>query len=229
MKQRRVAEIVMVVLLACVMVSLAAGEGEAEDGGSSVAVGVKVGTTGVGADLTLRVTDTLNIRANVSTLQLDHDDTVDDVEYDIDVDFEFLGVLLDVHPFDNGFRLTAGAVWNNSDLTLNAVLAEPESIGNGIYSPESIGTLTGVLTFDDFAPYIGIGFGNAVGTDGRWTFSFDLGIIVQQYEVDLTADGPISTDAGFLADLEQEETDIQEELDGIEIYPVLSFGVACAF
>ena len=214
-------------ILVTLAVASFAAEGDAENEMSGIAVGGKIGTTGLGVDLTLKVTDAVNLRGGFSTLQISHDDTYDDVDYDLDVDFQFVSVLVDIHPFENNFRITAGAAINNSDVTMNGVVSASETIGNGVYSATAIGTLTGVLTFDDLVPYVGIGFGNAVGNDGRWTFLFDIGVFIQSYDVTLSANGTASSDAGFAADLTLEAQDIQDELDNIEIYPVLAFGVAC--
>lgn len=194
---------------------------------SGLAVGGKVGTTGLGAEVTLDLTETLNLRGGFSSLQIGHNDEVDEIEYDFDLDFQFVFVLLDLHLFESGFRLSAGAVINDSAMTLTGVLSGPEEIGGNVYPADAVGSLTAALTFDDLAPYVGVGYGNAVGDSDRWTFSFDLGVIFQQYEVDLTATGPVSGDPGFIADLALEERDIQDEVDTIKIYPVLAFGVAC--
>lgn len=196
---------------------------------SGIALGVKAGTLGLGADVTVMVTEHVNLRVNGNYLQYDHEEEIDDIDYDLELDFQSLIALLDWHPFVNGFRLSGGAIFNGNELTLNGTPSENETIGGRRYTPEEIGTLMGDLDFDQLAPYVGIGYGRAVGPDRRWSFVFDLGLIFQSFEVDLRADGLLASDPQFRADLEEEEDDIQEELDDFKVYPVLAFGVAYQF
>ncbi len=99
-----------------------------------------------------------------------------------------------------------------------------------MYTPEQIGTLSGDATFDEFAPYVGIGFGNAVADDVDLSFSFDLGLIFQGTpDVKLRSDGTAAGNPVFVADLQDEEDDLQDDADKFKIYPVLSFGISYCF
>lgn len=204
---------------------------------SGIAIGAKIGTLGPGADLTIRLVDTLNLRLNANYFKYTTDRTIDDIDFDAEAEFNSLMALLDWHPFDNGLRLTAGAILNNNEIRIDATPTDSETIGGTEYPPELIGTLKGLVEFENSAPYVGIGYGRAVGRDARWSFSFDLGVLLQTLQVDLTADSPLLTNPitppavrdQFIEDLEKEEEDIQEDLDNLEIYPVISFGVAYQF
>jgi len=82
------------------------------------------------------------------------------------------------------------------------------------------------------APYLGLGFGNAVGKGKRLTFVFDLGVMFQGFpRAKLDAQGPKAGDAGFRADLRQFERDINDDLHKqyLKYYPVLSLGLAYQF
>ena len=59
---------------------------------------------------------------------------------------------------------------------LEAMFSEPQTIGGNSYPPELIGTLRGAVSMEDVAPYLGIGYGNAVGPDTTWSFVFDVGV-----------------------------------------------------
>jgi len=194
-----------------------------------VAAGVKVGTLGIGADVTVGLHDRLNLRLNGNYLNFGYKDTIDDIEYDIDIDFKSAIGMLDWHPFANAFRISAGAIYNENQIELTATPTEPEKIGDNEYPPELIGDLEGELEFENVAPYVGIGFGHAVGENQRLSFIFDLGVILQSYEVSLDATGPVSQLPQFQQDLQREVDDIQEDLDGFKIYPVVSLGIAYKF
>lgn len=194
-----------------------------------VAAGIKVGTLGIGADVTIGLHERFNLRANGNYMNFEYDDTIDDIDYTLDMDFKSGMALLDFHPFANGFRISAGAIFNESSIGLTGTPTEPEKIGDNTYPPELIGDLKGDLEFEDVAPYVGIGFGRAVGEDQRLSFVFDLGVVFQSYEFSLEATGPASQVPQFQQDLQKEEDDIQEDLDDFEIYPVLAFGIAFKF
>jgi hypothetical protein len=194
-----------------------------------VATGVKIGTLGIGADVTVGLHERLNLRVNGNYLNFGYDDTIDDIDFELDLDFKSAIGMLDWHPFANGFRISAGAIYNGNQIELTATPTEPEKIGDNEYPPELIGDLEGELEFENVAPYVGIGFGHAVGENQRLSFIFDLGVIFQSYEVSLDATGPAAQLPQFQQDLQREEDDIQEDLDGFKIYPVLSFGIAYKF
>ena len=78
-------------------------------------------------------------------------------------------------------------------MKLDGTPTDEVTIGDGDYPSQLVGTLTGQLDFEDLAPYIGIGFGNAIGPyEQTWSFVFDLGVIIQTFDATLVSDGPLS-------------------------------------
>ena len=195
-------------------------------------VGLKVGTLGLGADLSLPiVSERLNLRVSQSYLDFSYDGTADDIDYEFTLEFNHLMVLADWHPFGNNFRLSAGPVWSrDSTVKLRGTPTDDVTIGDHDYPPEAVGTLDGELLFESVAPYVGIGFGNSIGPyDQSWSFVFDLGVILQTFDTTLSANGSAASSPEFQADLKKEQDDLQEDLDQFKIYPVLQFGVAYHF
>lgn len=201
---------------------------QATAGDTSMALSGKVGTLGLGADLTLRVSDVVNLRGTGSYLDFSHSGDLSDVDYDIDMDYRIIGALLDIHPFKNNFRISGGVLHTDNKIALSGRPDESVTIGNHEYPPEAVGTLSGDVTFDDVSPYAGIGFGNAVAASS-WSFVFDLGVVFQSYDVALSADGPVAQVPRFQQDLREEEQDIEDDLNAWKIYPVLSFGIGYRF
>ena len=194
-------------------------------------IGVKVGTLGLGADLSLPIVpDRLNLRLSGNYLNYSYDGTADDIDYEFTLDFKTATLLADWHPFANNFRISAGVVRNDSKVKLDGTPTDEVTIGDRDYPPQLVGTLTGQLDFEDLAPYIGIGFGNAIGPyEQTWSFVFDLGVIIQTFDATLVSDGPLSGNPTFQEDLKKEENELQDSLDRFKIYPVLQFGVAYHF
>ncbi|MBU4200761.1 MAG: hypothetical protein KKG09_01260 [Verrucomicrobia bacterium] len=197
-----------------------------------IALALKAGTLGAGAELTLGVMeDALNIRVGGNYLPLKFSGKIKDVDYEVEINWGSVPMMLDWHPFDNNFRITGGVMYNRNRAHLDARLNDSQKIGDHEYTPEEIGTLTGSVDFRQFAPYVGLGFGNAVGgPDTSWNFVFDVGVMFQGVPgISLSADGAMSGDPTFQADLAREEDDIQNEADKFQFYPVVAAGVSYQF
>ena len=92
------------------------------------------------------------------------------------------------------------------------------------------------VEFGGLATYVGIGWGNATRTDGRLHYSFDLGVIFLGLpKVDLSIQGMIPDAAQSYAGTElqailaAEKKELEEELEDLEIFPMVSFGLSYRF
>lgn len=200
-----------------------------------MALGAKAGTTGAGAELTFGINKWLNVRGGYNWFSTDASLKVDDVKYKADIDLDTLSLLLDVHPFGGVFRLTGG-VYHHLDgmAELHATPRKDSTkIGDHHYSPAVIGTIKGRATVDDdWAPYLGLGWGNSVGEENALTLSLDIGVMFQSYTVEpLRADGEgmYSANDAFRLDLARERKRIQDDLDDWKIYPVVALSLAYHF
>lgn len=215
------------ILMMLVTAGLMLAEARAQGG---LAIGGKLGTLGPGLEMTGYLLPQLNVRVNGNYLPFSVHGSSDDVDYDVDIRFASVIGMFDWFPFENNFRVTAGVAFNNNKLDLKGDLGDSTTLGDHSYSASEIGTLKGRATFDDVAPYLGIGYGNAVADDVDLTFSFDLGVIFQGTpDIQLSANGTKSGDPTFQADLKKEEQDAQDVADKFKVYPVISFGIAYYF
>lgn len=198
-----------------------------------LSLGPKIGTTGIGLDLTFGVTRFLNLRSGFNYGSFTMNTDWGDVEYDTELDMTSIPLLVDWYPAGGHFRITGGFyIQPGTQADIDATPNKPVQIGSHTYGPEVIGTLSGKIEVDNtFAPYLGIGFGNAVGRDRRLTFSLDLGVIFQAYDVSLASDGPGMTAKLdlFREDIQKEEEKIQDDLDDFKFYPVLTLGFGYHF
>lgn len=216
-----VALVVVTVLLAC---------GNARAVFDEFAIAAKGGTLGLGGDLTTNLIPQVNLRAGVQWLEFGFDATFSDVDYDVDLNFLNPLVLLDWHLFDGPFRISVGALFNGSDIQFRGRPSEDVEIGGQVYHPDEIGTLKGDVEFRPIVPYVGIGWGNALGSTGQWGLATDFGVaFMGSPDVDLSATGSKANDPAFQAQLAQEERDIQDELDNFNIYLVLSISLFYRF
>jgi hypothetical protein len=199
---------------------IAAGSASAE----SFALGAKAGTTGVGIEGTFAVSERFNLRGGVYAVGVGWDDTRLGIPYDGDADLKNAGLFLDWHPAAGVFRVSIAGF--QTDNTLNGDAEGELDVGGTIYSS----VLNANIEWDGFAPYLGIGWGNAVRNPG-WSFSFDLGVIfVGEPSVSLTGTvSDPSLEEAFQEDLAREEQALQEDFEDAKYHPVVSLGFAYRF
>jgi hypothetical protein len=205
-------------------------EAHAETG--DIALGARISTLGVGPDITVGILDSLNIRAAGHWGSIDLKGDGEDIEYDCTLDLRSGLVTAEWFPLGGDFHIVAGAFINGNSLDASAELKNGLSynIGGYSYTFAEIGGIKGDIDYDSVAPYLGIGWGNPVSKDYNLTYFIDLGIAYQgKADVSLTASGTLANDPAFLADLQEEEDDLQDDLDNWKYYPVISMGLTYKF
>ncbi len=209
------------VVAACLL-ALTSLPAQADPG--DISLGLKAGTLGGGIEATMGMTDVFNVRIGANYLTFTSSETVNDVDYDLDLDFNSLSLLLDWHPLNGIFRITGGAMINGNELALSGKSKNSSHIGDHDYSAAQIGTITGTMEFDEFAPYLGIGWSTVHPQEKGWGIALDLGVLFQGSPTisSLTATGPLAGNAAFLADLEKEKQEIEDDIDSYRYYPVVS-------
>jgi len=193
-------------------------------GAQDVGVAAYTGTLGLGMDVAVSVTDLVGLRGGISGVPFDINVEADGVDYDLELPSPRILLVADFHP-TGPLRLSGGLMISTEDFRMDAQLREPVEIGNDTYTPAEVGTLTGNVAVRNVSPYVGIGVGNP--TAKRIGLFFEAGAAFHgNPDVSAEADGPISTDPGFQADLDAEVRDIQDDVENLVVYPVLSLGVS---
>ena len=202
-------------------------------------------TLGAGLMAGYDISPSFSARAAASYFAFATDDSSAGNDYSIDLQLLSLGVLGDWHPFENGFRVTAGGLFNGNTVTM-ASSAEDLELGGASYR----GNMEAELGFNAIAPYVGIGWTSG-RADGRgFSFFADAGVIFQgaprisaSGRVDgssgacnfgLSEGGRATVGAGcglegLRADLESEHAELEDQLSAFNLYPVLMLGVAYRF
>jgi hypothetical protein len=202
-------------------------------GAANLSVVPKVGTLGVGLDLSAGWSEEWSTRLTINGLSVSEEVKETDVTYDADVDLRTVGLLADWHPFSGVFRLSAGAFYNGNEGSLNGKPTGGTFVINGVtYTAADIGSLTGSATFDRFAPYVGLGFSNA-GKKGL-KFAIDLGALYQNSpKVGLQAQCgpalPAPQCTTLQSDVQAEAARLEQEASDFKWYPVFSFGIGYSF
>ncbi len=197
--------------------------GKAEEIG--IGLGLHAGTLGYGIDATYGISDKLNIRGQFNTIGLDDDDVDGGINYNYDLDWNTIGILVDWHPFTGGFRLSAGYFINNNEITGTGSGTDID-VGNTTYSGTV--SLKSTISFRSSAPYFGVGWGNAVEKDNRLSFMVEFGALLQgSPDVSLVETSP--TPVVSQADLNAELAELQDDISEFDVYPVIAVGLAYQF
>ncbi|RTZ45344.1 hypothetical protein EKL30_04670 [Candidimonas sp. SYP-B2681] len=145
-----------------------------QDAGHSVYA--KAGLLGAGVGYAYGLNKSFTLRGDVTTVgSINRDFSAGAVDYSGKLKNDNVSIFLDWFPANNGFRLTGGLTWRNTELTGNAnsinVAGSSLTLGNQ-------DTYTVKAKYRPLTPYIGIGYGLNVTQQkaNTWGFIADLGI-----------------------------------------------------
>ncbi len=212
--------------------AMAQTEGKTRDVGSEAgfALGPHVSTLGLGGEASVRLSDRWVLRLGGNYLALGTSEALDGVTYDLDLTLASAGGALDLHPFANGFLISAGVYWNGNKLDASATPTTGVTIGTTTFTPAEIGRIDGDIEFNSLAPYLGIGWDGSFFGDGALSLKFRAGLFYMgKPDVTLRATGTLAGSAALQADLAREESNIESELDLLAYYPAVTLGVTYRF
>jgi len=205
---------------------LLAGKNAQADG---FAVAAKAGTLGAGVELTTNIVPMmLNGRIQVNGFRYNTTVTDTNVKYDAKLKLFSIGALADFYPMAGKFRLTGGIYYNGNKLDITGVPNASSFTFNGTtYTSAQVGSVSGTMDFNNFAPYVGIGWGDAVSSGSPLGFNIDLGVLYQGKPK--TSISTSSTVAGLAADIAAEQARLDNAVKNFKFYPVASVGISWHF
>jgi len=196
-----------------------------------------LGTTGIGAHVSIPLESKLNARFGLNYLSHAYSGDTSNVNYDFTLKLKTVDALLDYFPMDNGFRITGGIAYNDSRAngigkpSLNGIY----NLNGALYPVANIGTLNGNVEFRKSAPYLGIGWGNGTKNAG-WGFSSDFGVLFQgRPKTSLTSSGctlattPSSSCDTLARDLIAENVNLADKTKSLQYFPVVRIGATYTF
>ncbi len=197
----------------------------------SFSIGAQAGSLGVGAEATAPIAPLLDMRGNFGQLGFSMNGNASGVNYTANAHINSVGGMLDVHPFNNGFRLTGGIVTGGNSVgfvgTPNS--SQTFTINGNQYSAAAIGQVVGNATFGGANPYVGLGFGGGRGRHGSIGMTFDVGVVMEQAPVVTVGttkdDLPPQAQAQLAADLATAKTQFQNNVNFLKTYPVVRIGL----
>lgn len=185
----------------------------------------KIGTLGLGVELIKPFSDRLEGRVGLNTFSYSENDTYSGVDYSVDLDFQSVSLLADWRPYKGSFYVTAGALINNNEV--NAQGKETgATIGDTTFSGEA--KFDATIKFDKISPYLGLGYRKKSPVKGL-SFTAEAGVLFQN-DPEVRLDVEVPASSGITqADVETERQLIQDDLSGLEYWPVVSVGFLYQF
>ena len=229
----RIAGSIGALLLACTSNAALAQDAE----GSGFRIGVTGGTLGIGPEAGYRFSETIGLRANATFLSVNATAESDELEFDGDLRLRSAGLMVDIHPFGGGFRLTPGLRLNGNRARAVALpnAGATYEIDGEEYTAAEIGTLTAETDINRVSPSLTIGYGGGLarglvlGIEAGALFQGAVGIkpLVVTGVCANPASSPTCTQ--LAADLESERQSVEEDISGYKVYPILQLSLSYRF
>lgn len=181
------------------------------------------GTTGLELGFSQPFSDRFGARLEANTLNVSHNLSTSNVDYDTKVKFTTAGVFGDYF-LGSSFRITGGALMGNRKIHGVARSISNTIQLNGVtYLVAAGDSLDFEAKFPSVAPYLGIGWGHQQDSGGLHFYA-DAGAAFGRPKVTLT---PTASLAAKLnpTDLASEQSSAQDKANSLRNYPVLKLGV----
>ena len=195
-------------------------------------VAPRVSTLGGGIEVAKGLSPRFGLRGGFNYFSYQYDATEDDVAYDLELELKSFGVFADYHPFKGSFRISGGLLLNGNGLSGKAKPSGSFDIGDKTYTAAEINSINLDVSYNSLAPYLGLGWDTTFGDDEHWGFTFDVGLIYSG-AAGVTLGVNHNLTGATASDLEtqrqKEQNDLQDELNNLEWWPVLSAGIVYQF
>lgn len=207
---------------------------------SGWAIAPEVSTLGLGGSIVRKITPQLNARVSANAFGVGFDVEDTDVTYDGDLNLLNVSTLIDFHPSKNsGFRISGGVVFSDNNVEGTADTSQGGTIGGTDFPAGQLESVDADVDISDsVAPYLGIGGGNAVGEGKGLGFWWNLGVVfggspdvsvTPNISADVPADQREQIEQEAQEAAEEEEREIEDDIDFIGVYPVVTLGLSYQF
>ena len=198
----------------------------------SVAIGPKIGSLGYGAEARVGVMENTFARLGFNYFSYSHDYNDGEINYKGKLTLATAPLMLDFHPFNSGFRVSAGVAYNGNKITIKATPEKSAIINGRTYTPQEIGSISGTVKMGSGAAgLLTLGYDNSLnGSSNNFSFDFEAGIMYTGTpKATVSSSGLASTQPQFIADLEADANKNFKKQTVLKLYPVLSIGMKYSF
>ena len=192
----------------------------------------RISTLGGGLEVAKGLTPWLGLRGGLNYFTYSYDSEESGNQYELELELKSFGLFVDLHPFKQAFRITGGFLINGNEVTGVGKAASSDFELNGNDYPLS--RANAKLSYNTFAPYVGLGWDTTFGDYDNWGFTFDIGVVFSgspdlSLDANLDSSASINQKATFETDKNKEIAELQKDLNDYEFWPVVSTGIVYQF
>ncbi|HKK94399.1 MAG TPA: hypothetical protein VJ925_13275 [Longimicrobiales bacterium] len=190
---------------------------------AQIAVLPRIGSAGIGGDVSLALTDRLGLRAGIGFVPVEIEDVeIDDLSYDLTTPDFFATAGLDLTVV-GPLRVMGGLLFRSGDFEYETTNTGTITIGDVQYTES--GRLFGEWQNSSTAPFLGVGLGGVTG--GGFGLFLDAGVaFTGEPEITASVEGDLAGVPGVQAEVEKERQRINDDIPGYaELWPFLQLGV----
>lgn len=212
-------------LCLCALTALAGAAPALGQDRSHVRLALSLGSLGIGPEVTYRPYRWFSLRGSATFLSASPHARIDEIQYRSRLKLRNYGLMGDIYPFGNGWRISGGVREDNNRMLIQAAPMMPVSIGGTSYTPAQVGTLSGEITTRQYAPVVTIGYGGTVAKG--FSIGGDIGVMFHGRP----KMGGLSSTSMLVtpADLVTEQGQIQRDIRKYRYYPVLQMSAGYRF
>ncbi|MEO0575710.1 MAG: hypothetical protein AAF004_09625 [Pseudomonadota bacterium] len=204
---------------------IASPDADADD---NLWIAARAGTQGIGLEGTWRPVPYLDLRLGFGQYDFDTTRNEAGIDYDVNVDISTFYATLNARVPLSPVRFSAGLVSNGNEASFLGNDTGTYTIGGETFDATDVGTLRGTTSWDDIAPYAGMGLDFRIAD--TLGLHFDAGVMYQgEGSVTLTADGTLANNQILIDALEEERAELEDELGDYEWYPVVAVSFSFNF
>jgi len=211
-------------------------------GRPNFAVGVKVSSLGIGGEFGVSMTRFLDFRAGFNAFNFTHTFKNNGIDYDGTLQLRSADAMVDIKPLGDWFHISPGVLFYNGN-QISAKTTVPVGqvfdLGNVSFKSNPANPIggNGKLTVPKAAPMVLFGFGTLVPHKHHFTFYNDIGVVFQgspKTTLNLTGSAcdavtglacvNAATDPTVQAQVQAEQTKINNDTTIVKFYPVFALG-----
>ena len=211
----------------------------------AVAFGLTASSLGAGGELAIPMASTFNLRVGASYLLWHYPFNIDGIDYNPGLKFTSARATIDWFPHHGAFHVSAGALYFRNTIGGSADVVEGQtfSLGGTNYINSVDDPIHGTANLaygKQIAPLALLGFGNILPRSGRHlSMPFEFGgAYMKPPTINLKLIGTACTNQGCFdaatdpqvqANVVKEVTTLQSDIRFLQVYPIVSLGLACRF
>jgi len=192
----------------------------------------RFGTFGFGLDYNHLLNESLTLRVGYHYYRYGKKQETSGVAYDASAKVQAASLLVDWHPGATNWRITSGISESGVRLSADGMASGTVTFNGQTYNADQLGFIHAEFKpRQHISPYLGIGYGRAVGAQNQFSFLFDLGALYigspkGSVNADCGAAATVPECTQLIADIEAELADYEHRYRRVKWWPVMQFGFA---